>query len=300
MKGKDRMKKIKVKNIGLRKKTTIVLWLLLSGSLLFGVYKNFTAIDRHTVHEEKIIKTKINDTNFITSYVEEFAEIFYSWEPTKELLEKRSEKLKRYLPEDLQQLNQEMIRSDIPTKSTVKKIKIWNVRQLNESDYSVTYSVIQEIEESKGDRNERRNVESAFSVQVKTNGKDQLVIHSNPVMASMPSKLSTKSDPLQDDMSITQKTKEEIQVFLNTFFKIYPTAKKTELLYYVKEDSIKEINKDYIFSEIKQINYFEAKDGVRVKAVAVYIDKETKAVMPFTYNLVLKKAQDKWVIHSGI
>lgn len=294
------MKKIKVKNVGLRKKTTTVLWVLLLGGIVFGIYKNFTVIDQHTIHEEKIIKSKVIDTNLISSYVEDFVQVFYSWQPQKEALEKRTNDLKQYLPENLQQLNQGMIRSDIPTRSTVKNIKIRKVAQLNQNDYSVVYSLTQEIEESKGEKSERKDVQSAFSVKIRTDGDDRIAILSNPVMASLPQSLKIKSEPLQDDMSINQETKDDILAFLNTFFKVYPTAKKTELLYYVSDKNIKEINKNYIFSEIKQINYFEKKDGIRVKVDTVYLDKETKAVLQFTYDLLLKKAEDKWVIHHGL
>lgn len=294
------MKKIKIKNIGLRRKTTAVLWVLLFGSLAFGVYKNFTAIDRHTVHEEKIIETKVVDTHLISSYVEEFVQIFYSWKPEKNELEKRTEALKHFLPEDLQQLNQQMIRSDIPTSSVVKKVKIWKVSQLNQNDYSVVYSVTQEIEESKGEKKERREVDSAFAVTVKTNMRDKLAIITNPVMASAPQKLILKTDPIQDDMRVEQKIKEDILEFLNTFFKVYPSAKRTELAYYVNDKNIKEINKDYTFSEIKQINYFKSTSGIEVKAVAVYLDKETKAIHQFTYDLFLEKTEKNWVIKSGI
>lgn len=294
------MKKIKVKSIGLRKKTTAVLWALLIGSLLFGVYKNFTAIDRHTIHEEKIIKTQVVNTSFISSFVEEFAEVFYSWEPTKEGLEKRTKNLDKYLSEELLQINQEMIRSDIPTKSTVKRAKIWKVDQLNNSDYAVVFSVFQEIEEDKEDKKEKKDIESAFSVQVRTMDENHLVILSNPVMTSLPKKLLIKSQPMQDDMRVNQEIKDEIKVFLDTFFKIYPTAKKTELLYYLKGKEPAEINKEYIYSEMKQINYFKTKNGVKVKVVAVYINQDTKAVMPFTYNLSLEKTEKNWVISEGI
>ena len=286
-----------MKNHGLRKKTTIALWVLLIGSLLFGVYKNFTAIDRHTVHEEKVIKTKIVDTHAISSFVEDFAKVFYSWEPTKESLGRRTEELSNYLTEDLEQLNQDMIRTDIPTRSMVKQMKIWKVNQLNNTDFQVVFSLLQEIEESKEKMKEKRTVESAFSVQVRTYGTDQLVILTNPVMASVPRKLIIKSQPLQDDMTVEQGTKDEIQSFLNTFFKVYPSAKKTELLYYVKDKNIKEISKDYVFSEIKQINFYEAKnDAVEVKVVAVYLDKDTQAILQFTYDLIVEKDGEKWVI----
>ncbi|MDD7361124.1 MAG: hypothetical protein PUG82_00635, partial [Streptococcus alactolyticus] len=47
----------------LPKKLTFVLWVLLIGSVGFGIYKNFTAIDTHTVRETEIIKQQIVDTN---------------------------------------------------------------------------------------------------------------------------------------------------------------------------------------------------------------------------------------------
>lgn len=50
------MKKVKVIKTGLRKKTTSMLWAVLIVSLVFGVYKNFTAIDQHTIHEKRSLK----------------------------------------------------------------------------------------------------------------------------------------------------------------------------------------------------------------------------------------------------
>lgn len=52
-------KKIAVMKIGTNKKLVIALWIVLIGSVSFGVYKNFTAIDKHTVYEKEIIEKKI-------------------------------------------------------------------------------------------------------------------------------------------------------------------------------------------------------------------------------------------------
>ncbi|MBO1126590.1 conjugal transfer protein [Enterococcus faecalis] len=291
---------MKVKHIGLRKKTTSVLWAVLVISILFGVYKNFTAIDQHTVHEEKTIETKVVDTHFISSYVEEFAKVYCSWEPTKEGLEKRTQELTYYLPENLQQLNQEMIRSDIPTKSIVEKVKIWNVEQLENQDYKVLYSVKQRIEEKQEDKIESKHVDSAFTLTVRTDGKSKITVLTNPVMASLPKKMNVKTEILSDDLSITAKTKEEIGDFLNTFLKAYPTANKTELLYYVDIPEIEEINKDYIFSEIKSINYLGDGKEIRSHVVATYLDQETKAILNCTYELSLERRDSKWIIVDGL
>ena len=52
-------KKVPVMKVGTHKKTVIALWLVLIASVSFGVYKNFTAIDMHTVHEKEVIEQKI-------------------------------------------------------------------------------------------------------------------------------------------------------------------------------------------------------------------------------------------------
>lgn len=295
------MKKIKTSKIGLRKGTTATLWTLLICSVLFGAYKNFTAIDQHTIHEEKIIETKMVDTNFVSSYVEEFVQVFYTWEPTKEALDNRSEVLKDYLPEELYQLNQEMVRSDIPTTSIVEKVKIWKVEQVDSQDYKVLFSVQQRVEEKREEEVESKTVDSAYSLMVRTDGKSKISILSNPVMAALPQKLEIKSEVLQDDLSVTAKTKEEILQFLNTFFKAYPTADRTELHYYCVDSTIEEIGKEaYIFSDIKSINYFEAGKNVKVRVCVTYLDTQTKTSLNSVYELVLEKRDDKWIILSGI
>ena len=44
-------KKLRVYTVNSRKPAVIVLWLLFVCGFAFAVYKNFTAIDTHTVHE---------------------------------------------------------------------------------------------------------------------------------------------------------------------------------------------------------------------------------------------------------
>ena len=57
---KQKEKKLKVYKVNTHKKTVIALWVLLAVSFLFAVYKNFTAIDIHTVHETKVIEETID------------------------------------------------------------------------------------------------------------------------------------------------------------------------------------------------------------------------------------------------
>ena len=47
----------------------IALWAVLIVSVSFGVYKNFTAIDMHTVHEKETVQLRLNDTDGIENFV---------------------------------------------------------------------------------------------------------------------------------------------------------------------------------------------------------------------------------------
>src|SRR5699024_9907327 len=78
--------KTKVKRVGTRKKAVIVLWIVLISSLAFGIYKNFTAIDQHTVHEKEVIETKLMDTNAIESFTKRFVKDNYTWQNKKNSL----------------------------------------------------------------------------------------------------------------------------------------------------------------------------------------------------------------------
>ena len=83
-KDKESKPKVPLIKVGTQKKTVIALWLVLIASVSFGVYKNFTAIDMHTVHEKEVIEQRIVDTNKIENFVKAFAKSYYSWSNTHE------------------------------------------------------------------------------------------------------------------------------------------------------------------------------------------------------------------------
>ena len=83
-------KKVRTMKVGTHKKSVLLLWAVLLASTSFGVYKNFTAIDTHTVHEKEIIQLKLNDTNGIENFVKNFAKAYYSWDTSKEAIEAMS------------------------------------------------------------------------------------------------------------------------------------------------------------------------------------------------------------------
>lgn len=289
-KPKKQKKTPKIK-VGTHKKLTIILWVLLIGSVSFGIYKNFTAIDMHTIHEKEVIETKVVDTNRIESFVKSFASDYYSWQHSQESMENRNERLKEYFTEELQQLNTDMVRADTPTTSVARSVQIWSVEQAGDNDFEVTFSVGQQITENE----QATNIVSTYNVIVHVDKAGNMVITKNPTMDSQPKKSSYQPKQIESDGTVDATMTEELNSFLETFFKLYPTATEKELLYYVSNQALNPINKDYVFADLINPVYLQVDNQVTVSVTVKYLDQQTKATQISQFNLTLQKG-DNWVI----
>ena len=172
-------KKVPTMKVGTHRKSVIALWILLIGSLAFGIYKNFTAIDMHTVHEKEIIQLNLNDTNGIENFVKNFAKSYYTWNNSKEAIEARTSAISHYLTQELQDLNVDTIKTDIPTSSAVSDVIIWSVEQSGDNEFIATYEVDQQITE--GDQT--KAVKATYTVVVHVDADGNMVIVKNPTLA---------------------------------------------------------------------------------------------------------------------
>ena len=89
---------------------------------------------------------------------------------------------------------------------------------------------------------------------------------------------------------------DEINEFLTTFFKLYPTSTMSELSYYVNEGILKIIGKDYIFQELVNPIYNRKDNQVTVSLSVKYLDQQTKATQVSQFNLTLEKSSSNWKI----
>ncbi|MFD1413425.1 conjugal transfer protein [Oceanobacillus jeddahense] len=284
-------KKRKVKTIGKRKKSVVFLWILLLSSLAFGIYKNFTAIDQHTVHEREIVESHIVDTTAIESFTRNFVKDYYTWENESEALEERTEKLTDYLTEELQSLNTEMVREDIPTSSSVQNINIWSVTEETENTFSVVYSVQQKITEDK----DSSLTNATYRIVLYQDEQGNLVITQNPTLWNSPNKSDFTPEHAESDDTLESETTEEVTEFLETFFASYPTATEKELTYYVKSHALPVIEKDYTFSELIHPVFQEQDNQIKVWVTVKYLDESTKATQLSQYEFLLEK-DPNWMI----
>lgn len=134
--------------VGPNKKGVAVLWVLMAVSLAFGVYKNFTAIDKETIYERTVVESLVKDTNAVESFVERFAYLYHAWENNYDARNERQTALGRYITEELVRVNNGAVSSDCPTKSEVEDVRICELNDLGEGDFSVRYSVKQKLTEA--------------------------------------------------------------------------------------------------------------------------------------------------------
>lgn len=277
--------------VGPHRKWVLFLWILLISSVVFGIYKNFTAINRHTVHDTKVIEKKVVDTNAIENFVKNFAQIYYSWKNNQDSIDQRAGALNGYLTKALQDLNTDAIRKDIPTSSAVNDVEIWKVQRINHHEYAVAFSVDQLITEGKT----KKKVNASYGVTVYMDRTGNMVIIRNPTICGIPAKSAYEPKAVNSDSTVDEATLEEANKFLTTFFKLYPTASQEELSYYVKDNVLKPIGKDYVFSELINPRYRKIGNQVQVLVSVKYLDQQSKAIQISQFDLMLKKDKN-WMI----
>lgn len=291
----DKKEKSKEKKITVNYKKYIVvfLWLLLISSFIFAVYKNFTAIDMHTVHEREIVEEKVVNTNKLENFVLEFAEVYYSWGNTQQSLDTRNSRLTAYMTPDLVTFNNGVIRADIPTVSSVVGSKVWNIEKVAHEDYFVLFSIVQRITEGE----KTSNVKSVYETRVHLDDSGNMVIIKNPTVSYLPEKSNYVPIPVEYDSTVDMGTTNEINLFLETFFKLYPKATEHEISFYVKDGFLKGIDDRYIFSELTNTVCKRENEGqIRVNTNVVYLDGQTKATQISQFELLLQKTDGNWKI----
>ena len=284
-------KKVRTVKVGTHKKTVIAFWVVLIVSVSFGVYKNFTAIDMHTVHETETIQLRLTDTNGIENFVKNFAKSYYTWNNSKEAIEARTQAISGYLTKELQDLNVDTIRTDIPTSSTVTDVIVWNIEQSGTDTFSATYEVDQQIKEGE----QTTAVKAIYTVKVHVDVDGDMVIIQNPTLAPTIEKSDYELKTPEADASVDADTINDATSFLETFFKLYPIATEKELAYYVSGNVLEPIGRDYLYSEL--VNPVLTKDGdnMKVKVAVKFLDNQTKATQVLQYELILHK-DSNWKI----
>ena len=287
-------KKLRVYTVNSRKPAVIVLWLMFICGFTFAVYKNFTAIDTHTVHEKEIVEWRVEDTSGVEAFVWNFAKTYYSWSNNKDSVAQRTDALTGYLTEDLQRLTADTVRSDVAVSSSVQDVQIWSVEQNGgENDFAVVFMVVQTISDGK----KKDTVSSVYKTAVHKDDNGDMVITQAPTITGKPAKSAYTPKAAEPDGTVSAAESEDITDFLITFFTLYPAATEKELSYYVSGDSMPPVKcADYTFSQLKSTVLNKNGDTVTATVAVEYLDSVTKMTQISQFELVLKLVDENWKI----
>lgn len=135
-------------------------------------------------------------------------------------------------------------------------------------------------------------------VRVHVDADNKLVIVQNPILAKAPDKSTYEPKAPEADRSVNADTITDATAFLETFFKLYPTATEKELAYYVQGNVLEVISGDYLYSELINPIFTQDGENVNVKVSVKFIDNQTKAMQVSQYELTLHKDSNWKIIYS--
>lgn len=292
-KNQGKQKKPRVLSIGTRRPVVIALWALLICAFAFAVYKDFTAVDTHTVHETTVVQEEVTDTNAIESFVTNFAKVYYSWEQSADSIERRTENLKYYLTDELQALTADTVRSDVPTASTVQDVQIWSVEEIGDKVYKIVYSVSQNVINGE----ESSVITSVYEVSMYVDDTGDMVIIQSPTITGKPQKSGYVPKAAEPNGTVFAQESTEITEFLTTFFTLYPAATEQELSYYVSDGVLPVIgNESYVFAGLMNPVFSKSGDTVTADVAVQYLDQRTGMTQVSQFTLHLRQVEGNWKI----
>ena len=292
-KSQEKQKKPRVLSIGTRRPVVIALWALLICAFAFAVYKDFTAVDTHTVHETTVVQEEVTDTNAIESFVTNFAKVYYSWEQSAASIEQRTENLKYYLTDELLALTADTVRSDVPVSSKVEDVQIWSVEEIGDKVYKIVYSVSQNVINGE----ESSVVTSVYEVSVYVDDAGDMVIIQSPTITGKPQKSGYVPETAEPDGTVSAEETTEITEFLTTFFTLYPAATEQELSYYVSGEALSVIaNESYVFAGLVNPVFTTSGDTETANVAVQYLDQRTGMTQVSQFALQLERVDGNWKI----
>lgn len=165
------------------------------------------------------------------------------------------------------------------------------MEQYGTDEFIATYEVEQQTKEN----DQTKAIRATYLVRVHMDTDNILVIIKTPALAKTPDKSTYESITPEANGSFNVDTIADATSFLDTFFKLYPTATEKELAYYVQGNVLEVINCDYLYSELINPVFTRNGENVNVKVSVKFIDNQTKAMQILQYDLTLQKKKN-WMI----
>jgi len=254
------------------------------------------------------------------SFAQNFATQYFQWNNTDQGKQERMGRLEPYLAQGIDE-QAGLSFQGMKWNSTLQSSQIWNVKPTSSTTATITLRIqhsLQPIQstsspalatQSKPPTQSAKPTqpspfkgpyEKYFAVPVKTDGKG-FVVYGVPYFTPSPKKPHLRAETSQETDKITDsRLQEEVETFLQTFFKVYSTGTKNELSYYVKGKDMQTMKGVMTFQKIDDltIGSGEGKREYQVNVTGVFQEDLSKAQLRYPYSLVIVHEQDRWFVKS--
>ncbi|MGN0026513.1 MAG: conjugal transfer protein, partial [Clostridium sp.] len=212
----------------------------------------------------------------ITTFSNKFIHSYFSFSNDDNKRKERLEDLKKYMLDDIVNSTTRNIENMKGISSKVNGVDFWSIEKeepLENNNYKVVFTVYQELEMP--DKN-KKWLEDNYYIIVHKDHNNYVIIQ-NPTITTKPEKGMFESRKmLNADVNVSNEEKDNINNFLNMFFKVYPKASYEELGYYVKND-VKELKKNLEFIGLENLTISKKDDlTYNVSVNVVYKNPETQ------------------------
>ncbi|SGO61187.1 Conjugative transposon protein TcpC [Mycobacterium tuberculosis] len=246
-----------------------------------------TAGAEPTEKKEEAPSYQLSAQTFATNFTREYLQ----WTKGKE--DSRKERLEPYLHPDLDaQAGLDM--SQVEWDSWAREVEVWSLQPLGKGKWEAfAYA---QLQMSQGKKQKR--VDRWMKIPMEEAG-ESFRVTAPPYFVAQP-----KADPPKEEESEEKKgdavdsaVQEDVETFLNSFWKTYTTGKPEEIRYLMKgEGETEGLTGILSFVEMRDLKVYQEGESYRAESMVLFQDLASGAEVTYPYTLYLEREGTRWYV----
>lgn len=262
----------------------------LAWSIQLGVIPSSPRTAEAEATSEKKAEIPSNQLSAQT-FATNFAREYLLW--TKEKEDSRKERLEPYLHPELDpQAGLDM--SKVEWDSWAREVEVWDLKPLGKGKWEAL--IYAQLQMSQGKKQKR--VDRWMKIPMEKAGESFLVI-APPYFVTEPKTASpseTEADEKKGD-AVDSVVQEDVETFLNSFWKTYTTGKPEEIRYLMKgEGETEGLTGILAFLEMKDLSVYQEGESYRAECTVLFQDLASGAEVTYPYTLYLAQEGMRWYV----
>jgi len=234
------------------------------------------------------------------AFAEQFVREYLFWTQGKE--ESRAERLKSFWKPNMD-VQGGLDFKQVQWNSYARNVSAWAIKEREDQSGVMEVTVYAEtILSNVRDPNDQKRVDRYMVVPVKKAGESYLVVgyprFIPPPVAEAPAD-EEKKEKENTGEAVDQEVRDEVEQFMNSFWKVYTTGTSEEIAYFEKNDkSLPGLTGIMSFSELKELTVRKKQDVYVAECNVLLEDLASGAKITDRYHFELVKEGGRWYVIS--